>query len=32
VENVVGISQIVAFLGIIVGICGIFILPKKAEK
>lgn len=32
VENVVGISQIVAFLGIIIGISGIFILQKKAEK
>lgn len=32
VENVVGISQIVAFLGIIIGICGIHILQKKAEK
>ena len=31
VENVVGISQIVAFLGIILGICGIVLLQKKSK-
>lgn len=31
IENVVGISQIVAFLGIIIGISGMILLQKKGE-